>query len=48
MTNADNGSILIGEVLATLADEYDWPAYRASQRGVAFRMYGFGAEKVRL
>jgi len=35
MTNADNGSILIGEVLATLAEEYDWPAYRVSQRGVA-------------
>jgi CubicO group peptidase (beta-lactamase class C family) len=35
MTNADNGSILIGEVLATLADEYAWPAYRVSQRGVA-------------
>lgn len=35
MTNSDNGSSLAREVLATLADEYDWPAYRATEREVA-------------
>jgi CubicO group peptidase (beta-lactamase class C family) len=35
MTNSDNGGSLAREVLATLADEYDWPAYRATEREVA-------------
>ena len=35
MTNANNGRILIGDIVATLADEYDWPAYRATQRRAA-------------
>ena len=35
MTNSDNGSSLAREVLATLADEYDWPAYGATERAVA-------------
>jgi hypothetical protein len=35
MTNGDNGSALAREILATLADEYDWPAYRAERRTVA-------------
>lgn len=34
MTNADNGRILIGDILATLADEYDWSAYRATRHAV--------------
>jgi CubicO group peptidase (beta-lactamase class C family) len=35
MTNSDNGGALAREVLATLADEYDWPAYRATEREIA-------------
>jgi hypothetical protein len=35
MTNGDNGGSLAREVLATLADEYGWPSYKATEREVA-------------
>lgn len=31
LTNSDNGSPLIQEILAGIAQEYDWPAYRAQE-----------------
>jgi CubicO group peptidase (beta-lactamase class C family) len=35
MTNSDRGGALVPEILATLADEYDWPEFRAVERPVA-------------
>jgi len=35
MTNADNGGIVMQDILATLADEYDWPMFGASERTIA-------------
>jgi CubicO group peptidase (beta-lactamase class C family) len=34
MTNSDRGQALVSEILATLADEYDWPDFRAPVRTV--------------
>jgi hypothetical protein len=34
MTNSDRGNALVGEILATLADEYGWPDFRVVERSV--------------
>jgi hypothetical protein len=41
MTNSDRGDALVSEILATLADEYDWPDFRAPAR-VAIPMTAAG------
>jgi CubicO group peptidase (beta-lactamase class C family) len=35
MTNSDRGGALVPEILATLADEYGWPDFKAVERAVA-------------